>query len=120
MRRMRFTTRSNERLIAGPVDSASRRVAAAEIRSTLLAPSLALSLPQSVARLLGRTLVIVLFAVSTLTVLAQQGHAQGGGIVPGIRPGDTRQDLLPEKRTLETQEIPVLPPLSISQMSDIL
>ena len=128
MRRMRFTTRSNERLIAGPVDSATSRVAAAEIRSTLLAPSLALSLPQSVARLLGRTLVIVLFAVSTLTVLAQQGHAQGGGIVPGnrpgivpgIRPGDTRQDLLPEKKMLETQEISVLPPLPISQMNDIL
>ena len=112
MRMMRFKTRSNERLIAGQVDSASRRVAAAEIGSTLLALSL--------ARLLGRTLVIVLLAVSTLAVLAQQGHAQGGGVVPGIRPGDTRQDLLPEKRTLETQEIPVLPPLSISQMSDIL
>ena len=128
MRMMRFTTRSNERLIAGQVDSASSRVTAAGIGSTLLAPSLALSLPLSVARLLGRTLVIVLFALSTLTVLAQQGHAQGGGIVPGnrpgivpgIRPGDTRQDLLPEKKMLETQEISVLPPLPISQMNDIL
>ena len=124
MRMMQFTTRSHERLIADQVDSASSRVAAAEIGSTLLAQSLAQSLPQSlplsVARLLGRTLVIVLLAISTLAVLAQQGHAQGGGVVPGIRPGDTRQDLLPEKRTLETQEIPVLPPLPISQMSDIL
>ena len=124
MRMLRFTTRSNERLIAGHLDSTTRQVAAAETGSTLLAPSL----PLSVARLLGRTLLTFVFAAATLTVLAQQGHAQGGGIVPGnrpgivpgVRPGDTRQDLLPEKKTLDMQEISVLPPIPISQMSDIL